>query len=743
MSIEDDLKDMDEAVPAKKARTVKDDLADMESVPSTKPAPVATARQMPAPVSTAEHAPTPLRRYAANPYTIWPQVALNKLTGGGAAVLGGATGIGTTIGHLVSGDTLKSSLEYGGEAASKYQQEHTYQPTLPQAQTMLHATDVPAQVVGKVADRAGDVASDVVGPATGATVRTLGNILPAIVLHKAYNAGTPGAAKPATPAAEAPAVVVPPYRGGRSAQFAKAEAPAVTETPAPSAATVSDAAADSNVGVGAARANNNPYTQMTGEESARGGVFPMVKVSKIAADVPAAEKVQRAQIVGKIAQDTGIDIQPRTGVITGNENTLRNEYTEAKSANPTEKSQILKEQIANEQQALSKYAEKRIENTGASPTLITPEERGERINGGFYGDEGLRGFLKTEKQKIYDQAYAQVGDNPIQTPLVDKLLTDPQSVTKMRQAGIYNLTKELYDIHSKTGIQDITGKQMAPGSIASLEELRKSINDHWTPDNASILRRVTGAIDDEIASAGGPGLYQQGRNLHEFEKTVFDAPGMKDVFGDSHPVTGIKAGTPAEKIPQKLNALPNDQWKHIYDTADQASRGTITFKGVTVQVPPEVQQAAAAARNEMAGSIAREIYEAGANKVGTWNANAANKVMNARAAKIEHAFPPDEQQAFHTLNYGGNIMPATHPHEGAALQTQRVGVLTGKLPTIGREAGAMTRIPGAATVGEKVGEKLQGKVISNKQRKAAQILRQELEANQQLTRMGDIANGGH
>jgi hypothetical protein len=49
------------------------------------------------------------------------------------------------------------------------------------------------------------------------------------------------------------------------------------------------------------------------------------------------------------------------------------------------------------------------------------------------------------------------------------------------------------------------------------------------------------------------------------------------------------------------------------------------------------------------------------------------------------------------------------------------------LPTIGREVGALTRIPFAATVLEKGGEKLQARSIAAKEAKKAKELSKQME----------------
>jgi hypothetical protein len=178
---------------------------------------------------------------------------------------------------------------------------------------------------------------------------------------------------------------------------------------------------------------------------------------------------------------------------------------------------------------------------------------------------------------------------------------------------------------------------------------------------------------------------------------------MRHTFG-AIDENGVKAGASLEQLPTKLNNLPIDQWKHVYNTLDDLSRGQV--RGAPEGMPPvpqELRQAAEAARNEMAGALAREVYEKGAGKAGVWNQNDANKVLNSVVGqKIVQTFPPDEVQRFHALNLGGQIMPGVHSYEGAALQAKRLS-----------NPGFVERAAGkaGATVGGTVGGSL-GAVLS-------------------------------
>ena len=506
--------------------------------------------------------------------------------------------------------------------------------------------------------------------------------------------------------------------------------------------------------VGAAKVENNPYAgQITGEEPSK-NIYPQIKLSKIAEDVPVTEQTTRAQIANEIMGDTG---QVRPGVITGNENTLRNEHAKAKMANPTPEGELYKKQIVNEQNALSNFAQKRIENTGASPSLVSPYERGQRLNDTFAGEEGVSGFLKSEKTKLFDDVKNKVGENPIQTTHVDSLLNDPQFKAGLGLKGNEGVAKsaaELID-HARTiGFKDEHGNTFAPNTVNAWVAVQKSLNDGWTPANAGVIRKINQAIERDIGQAGGLELLKKADSLHQAEKVLFGSKGIKQIFGDIDP-NGVQTATAFEAIPQKLNSMPLDQWKHIYETAEKVSKGTITgpidkatgLPKWTLEVPEELRISAKSAMNEMRGNLAREVYEAGSSKMGDWNYKNVNTILNARADKIKAAFSPEEQKAFHTLNVGGHLMPGSHGYEGAGQQIRRVGIIEGNLGKLGTTAGAgiggAIAGPGGAAVGGYLGGKAgvagSEKLANRAMTKEALKSQKEMQKASQLgTKLSDL-----
>ncbi|CAB5217957.1 hypothetical protein UFOVP205_42 [uncultured Caudovirales phage] len=494
---------------------------------------------------------------------------------------------------------------------------------------------------------------------------------------------------------------------------------------------------------GAAASQTNPLAgKITGEETVR-GQFPQIKLSKTPTDVPVNEQILRSQAVQEVMPGVGV----RPGVVTGNENLLRNEHTKAKLDTP--EGQLFKQQIANEQIALSKYAEDRVHATGASQTLINDEQRGGRINDVFHGvdpsepsNASITGYLNQAKKQIYDDAFAKVGNDKINTSHADSLFVDPRVKATFKAAGTTNVlqgAKELIQLAKTTGFNLPDGTIAPAGSVAAFDYVRKTLNSPkiWSRDKASSIREINQAIDKDIAAVADPALYKLGDKVHQVEKNLLGSKGIDKLFGEVDPNGVITSSTPLEKIPSKLNNLPKDQWRHIRDTLDDLANGRI--KGAPEGLPPvpqELRQAAAAARAEIDGALAREVFKAGSDKMGVWNQNSANKTMNSLVGeKILETFPPDEVRRFHLLNTVGQIVPGIHSYEGAALQARRVGLIEGNLPKIGAGAGAAVggyvgSVPGAGIggyLGQQVGAKYAAKIEQKALTKAAQKAEQEME----------------
>ncbi|WP_186184476.1 glycoside hydrolase family 73 protein [Burkholderia gladioli] len=649
------------------------------------------------------HNPGDAIRNATDAVTPAPENALERIVNAGAAGMAGAGPLakaGTLVANVANPIVRAIGAELAAAPGSQIIGGATGAMSS-QAAAQAGANPIVQMLAGAVGGGAGFAGARGVGAGVDRGLAAAGPVGEMPIAARVEPSMPPAPSKPR---------VIPNGDG----TFTQVSPAALTPAPSvPGAATTSptpSAGGSTLRGVGAAQTDLNPYAgQLTGEEAARGGssAFPQVKVAKGSGDVSPAEQAVRAQIANEVLGPNNNAV--RTGVITGNEDTLRSEYTNAKSPENTPAQLVLRDQIAREQQALSNYAQARIEATGANPNLINNEQRGLAINDAFFGPDSLNDYFQQAKNQIYDEAKAQTGANPIQSTHVDELLKDPQFLAEAERnghSGVVSGVQRLIDLARSTGFRDpITGETTAPGSVAAWDAVRKSNNAGWTPDNSRTIAAVNRAIDQDVAAAAGSESYKLGDAVHQSQKTLLDAPGITKVFGDAD-VNGIKGGVAFEKLPQKLNNLPLDQWRHVYNTLDDLSRGQI--RGAPEGMPPvplETQQLAAAARDEMKGALAREVYEQGAGKTGVWNQNSVNKTLNSVVGqKIAETFAPDEVQRFHTLNYAGQIMPGVHAYEGAGLQASRLdkpGFIEKYAPGTAYIAGAKVGGPIGGWVSEK------------------------------------------
>lgn len=511
--------------------------------------------------------------------------------------------------------------------------------------------------------------------------------------------------------------------------------------------------------VGAASATHNPFEgKFTGEEFGGSETFPQLKLAKIPKDVPIPEQQLRSQLFQEVLPD----VKPRMGVVTGNDNLLRNEHALAGMAEPTPLGMKMKEQIANEQIGLSKFAEDRVNATGASKSLINDEQRGQRINDVMYGASpddlsptSIMGYLNQSKKQIYNSAYEKSGNNKIATTHTDELFADPQTKSTFKAAGTSNLlesAKELIDLARTTGFKLPDGTVAPPGSVASYDAVRKHFNSPtiWNRERAGSIREINGAIDRDIAAAADPALYKLGDKIHQLEKSIFESKGIKSLFGEIDQNGVLTSATPLEKIPSKLNNLPKDQWRHVRDTLVDLSNGRVRNAPEGLPpVPEELRQYAKAAVAEIDGALAREVYKAGASNVGEWSSKKANNVLNSVVGqKIVENFPPDEVQKFHALNYVGQYTPALK-YEGAALQQRRVGLLEKGAPGIGATAGAAVggfvgegnplAVGAGAFMGRELGTKVQALKAAKAETKAVKKMEKEMQKAKELgTKLSDL-----
>lgn len=503
---------------------------------------------------------------------------------------------------------------------------------------------------------------------------------------------------------------------------------------------------------GAAAVEHNPFSgKITGEETARGNgigaVFPQVKLTKIPKDVPVSEQQLRSQLFQEVLPD----LKPRPGVVTGNDNLLRNEHGLANMAEPSPLGMKLKEQIANEQVGFSNFAQERVNATGARKTFTNDEQRGNFLNDVAYGKNpddltpsSLTGYLNQVKQDTYDSAFKNAGNNKINTTHIDDLFVNPQEVATFKAAGTSQLldaAKDLINEAKTAGFKLPNGEVAAPGSVAAYDRVRKIFNSPrvWSPEKAESIRTINQAIDKDIAAVADPAMYKLGDKIHQVEKTILGSTGFKRLFGEVDANGNVTSKVAPEKMLSSLNNLRKDEWRHIRDTFSELANGRV--RGAPEGLPPvpqELRQAAAAAVAEMDGALAREVYKAGAKNVGEWNSNAVNNMLTSVVGeKILETFPPSEIRKFNALNYVGQFTPGLK-YEGAGQQARRISLLEKNYPavgaTIGSGLGAVigeTPLSKEAALGgflgREAGAYLQTKKAAKEEAKAVKKMEKEME----------------
>jgi len=501
---------------------------------------------------------------------------------------------------------------------------------------------------------------------------------------------------------------------------------------------------------GAAAVEQNPFAgKITGEETARGNgvgaVFPQVKLTKIPKDVPVSEQQLRSQLFQEVLPD----LKPRPGVVTGNDNLLRNEHGLANMAEPSPLGLKLKEQIANEQVGFSNYAQDRVNATGARSTFTNDEQRGNFINDVAHGvdrddmsSSSLTGYLNQSKKEIYDSAHKNMGDNRINTNHADSFFGNAQQLATAEKDGtlgfLKGAQKEL-ELAKTVGFELPDGKTAPAGSVASFNAVIKSNNASWTPERANTIRKINQAIDKDIAAVADPALYKLGDKIHQVEKTILGSNGFKRLFGEVGENGTVTSKVAPEKLLSSLNNLRKDEWRHIRDTFSELANGRVRGAPEGLPpVPPELRQAAAAAVAEMDGALAREVYKAGATNVGEWNSNAVNsKLTSIVGEKILETFPPDEIRKFGALNYVGQFTPGLK-YEGAGQQTRRIGLLEKNYPAVGATLGSglgavigETPLSKEAAlggfIGREAGAYLQTKKAAKEEAKAVRKMEKEMD----------------
>jgi len=505
--------------------------------------------------------------------------------------------------------------------------------------------------------------------------------------------------------------------------------------------------------VGAMKANPGAATLTEGVEPSR-GEYGFAKIGQVGADgVSQVERGNRAAVASEIMGDNVGSV--REAVLSGKEEDYRNEYMLAKAAEPTPEGEIIKNQLASEQNQLSHYAGNIVEDTDTSPTLLNDAARGgfvrAALSGGVDDDgvaSGMMGAIKNAKTQAYNKVMTEGAKTAAKADNLTTLLADPVFNAELKRQGMTDLgsgTADLLKTTMQTGFKDAP-----PGTVAALEQLRQSNNAAWAKDgsNGWAISQMNAAIDaDQTAAAAASGNQtmiaglQNARAIHQAQQRVTGSEGIKSLIGETDANgVAIRGQTADEDVMKKLTNMSDAQHAHVLRTLQELSQGRVGGMDLGESVTPDIRQMAHQATNEMAGGLAREVQQAGGNKVGDWNANAVNKTRNALSEKIKNTLDPELQRRIRVLDEGGQIMPSIHSYEGAGLQTRRAEKLGVAATVIQHAAEAAGGVAGevaggpwgaawGAIGGKKLAQGVQAFRQAGKLREAAATTQQAMRDN--------------
>lgn len=500
--------------------------------------------------------------------------------------------------------------------------------------------------------------------------------------------------------------------GEAALSVAKEGLPALTRYEAPTAPTIP--LSRRITGGGAASSSLNPYPELTGQMQVRDGQFPVIKQSTIGQDVSPAEQAVRAGI----ANDVGV--LPRPGVVTGNPATLAAETVLKKDATSAQ-GQVISQQVAAEQAALHDLSDSIVQSTGKNPRLGDAGSAG--IVQDAIGRDGLEGYYRAGIKQLYAAADKRAAGIPVTTPTVDAIMSDPATESLMRVAGVQSLyggLQGLIDSFKRSGFADESGLA-GPNTAFAAEKMRQYLNQAWTPENSFWISKIQDALDKDVLGSAGDDIYAASRDLNTQYKSLYESKLMQAITGGKRGTAGM---APAADLMDKIVGAPMEQFAPFYDALSKVK----SMPGID----PDLVSKADAAMAEIRGALANKVYRAGAGRIGAWDAASANKALNSIDDKLSYTMTPEQMADFHTLNMGGQIMPAETSYPGAALQTKKageLGIIGRNLPSAGAVAGEFIAGPPGAWAGAKVGALLQPKLSASKDLAAAKALQEKMIKN--------------
>lgn len=597
-----------------------------------------------------------------NPVNQFVQGAFDRaITSTGGAIAGGLKGLW----DLAAGrPSSEAAADVGNiERESTYAPDTTAQRAGAEAASSnWNPLNWPGVVIGKTGELLGEGAERLGAPPI---VSTLAQVAPAAAVS----------------ALGLRAAGIEPGEGyvPEAERVAAAPAPAAAATPTASPATLSAS--------GTPRAA--PWMAAEGEatrSAATPGAAGAAPAAP-AADGPPVEgglpkEVQAARQA--ILQRVGIG-QARKSAVQGDAQAAATDYQATRFDEPA--GRAMAAQFDHEREALAGFTQGLITKIGGSIGMDEDAliNRGTTITKPF---DDLRAWFGQRQKQLYAQAQARSDElaangNPTaytQLQGVDELLKSPDFRNTLMARDQGNLLNA-----AQAQLQRFRETNPAGFTPAGAEQFRQWLNQVWSPDNRWAVGKLKDAIDNDVISTAGEDLYAQARAIRALKaRTLEDPKGIAQLF-DANPMTPINRVTPFERIPDKIMALPAEQFGNLVQTLKQ--------------MPPELQPVAQAALGEIKGQLLNRLLKAGTETrsgrgAQLWRGEDVSQAIGRHAAKFRIAFDgdPQMQAAIKDLNSAGQILRADQSYPGAYAQAANMskrGIGSSVVRHLGRVGGAM------------------------------------------------------
>lgn len=639
----------------------------------------------------------------------------------GSGIVGNIAGLGAGAYKLAS--TLDPSQAWQAYEGTAAKVGNAIDSINPNAQTQggkvgTFIANIPGRIIGAgtnaLADTVGSAASALgASPQTSQKISDLTKLGTAAGLTVAGGRlakGRGDESAPAAPVEETPVAPVQPVEAA-APEAVPAESPQApaqqppTQPQAQPATAPPQPAQTSPSAAPAAGPAPVPAANLPAVSGKASDLFPSPdKAPTVAGTLPADEQAQRVAVV----QALGLD-RVRDSVISGDAKQSGIEYQNAKVDSPI--GNVTRDTIAGEQNAIRNYADQINEMTGRDPSLDA-EGSGQKILAPF---QKMSDWFDNQAGQLYQQARDQAGDVPLRTtPALNALLGDADVQDRMgastdgssmlnavrsRYARFVNLgertpTAETGGLYSAGGAPEAG----APRSVENAENFRQWLNQvgRDNPRQQWFVSQVKQALDEDVASSGGAGLFNQARSMWQQRQQMLSDPAKLGKLLADPNGTGLNRTVAPEKVGQTVVNMDGSNFRNVLDSLTKIQK-------MAPELAPDVEGALA----EIRGHAARQLTDAG-GKTEYWNANQFSKAAQTMAPKLKLLFNNDEMGALRTLNEAGRIIRQPGAYPGAAAQHLNMfhsGIATG-LPYAASAAGHFIGGPVGAVVGQMAGTKL-------------------------------------